>query len=296
MLGLGATVTCAVALIQGNGQLAARYVVILGILGTLFLFGAVVVFRWYRAPVPIGTPLRTVIMFTVCTIPMGLLCWYVWPEPQKPLVVQHDQIQQHENLATNDNASITRNNSAPITSPKLHPRQSRGARDGVQDHGTQAHISTDIPLEVVIVAPEDPAIVVANNTDNIAEGITWELVMFRTTDQAFFSYATQNIGYLKAHSRSPHYVMNLNNLPRSNQTGLVSNGESYVGSIAIDCPTCRGTTVIVNFIWGVSGWFYEAPDGNGGLFLPKGMSKEAIVTYIEFISSSITRDRRTEIK
>lgn len=150
-------------------------------------------------------------------------------------------------------------------------------------------------LTVSLVGPTDPAIVVDNQTDNVAEGITWELVMFRTTDGAFFSYATQNIGYVKPHSKSARYTMQLNTLPRAPGGGQIANGESFIGTLAVDCPTCLGTTVIVSFAWGSSGWFYQVPDGNGRLLLPKDMSKGTVSQFIELINAAVKSDQRTPI-
>jgi hypothetical protein len=109
------------------------------------------------------------------------------------------------------------------------------------------------------VNAKNPALIIENKSGALANGITWELVMFRTTDQAFMSYATQSIGYLKANTISPGYVLSLNTIGRAPQTPPVENGASYIGAIGIDCPTCKGVTLIVSFVWGESGWFYDAP-------------------------------------
>ena len=56
---------------------------------------------------------------------------------------------------------------------------------------------SEAALSAEIVNPADPAIVIENTSDIVAEGIHWELVMFRTTDRAFCSYATQTISWLR---------------------------------------------------------------------------------------------------
>lgn len=169
--------------------------------------------------------------------------------------------------------------------PKLTPEADKAP---VQKGGLE--------LSVSIVGSTDPAIVVDNQTDNLAEGITWELVMFRTTDQAFFSYATQNIGYVKPHSKSAHYAMQLNTLAHApGGGGQIVNGESFIGTLAVDCPTCRGTTLVVSFVWGSSGWFHQVPSGNGRLLLPKDMSKNGISQFIESIDAVVKPEERTPI-
>lgn len=157
--------------------------------------------------------------------------------------------------------------------------------------------SKGIALNVLLEKPTSPCIVVVNDTDNVANGIAWELVMYRTSDHGLFSYATQTLGYVKAHSTSACYAMDLNRIAYMSGAPQVSNGEEYIGSIVVDCPTCRGTTLIVGFTWGVNGWFYQVTDGNGRLFLPKKLlSEEAISKYIEYVNNSISSDKRTEIK
>jgi hypothetical protein len=154
---------------------------------------------------------------------------------------------------------------------------------------------SELALAVSLVGPTAPAIVVENQTDNLVEGITWELVMFRTTDQAFFSYATQNIGYIKPHSQSARYAMQLNTLVQAPGGGPIADGECFIGALSVDCPTCRGTTLIVSFVWDRSGWFYEVPDGNGRLVLPKDMSKDTVSKFIESLNAAIKAADRTPI-
>jgi hypothetical protein len=160
-----------------------------------------------------------------------------------------------------------------------------------------------LELKVSIVNPNEPAIVVDNQTNDVASGITWELVMFRTTDQAFFSYATQDIGYVKAHSKGPRYGMTLNTLAQApGGGGRIANGESFVGTIAVDCPTCKGEQLIVSFVWGQSGWFYQVPNAGAKLLLPGNpltgkvdLSKEAVSGIIDSINAFVKPEGRTPI-
>lgn len=153
---------------------------------------------------------------------------------------------------------------------------------------------TGLELSVSLVDPNAPAIVLDNQTDNLIEGIQWELVMFRTTDQAFFSYVVQQIGYVKPHSKSPRFLMNLNALGQAGG-GQIANGESFIGTLSVDCPTCLGTTLIVSFDWGNSGWFYKVPGGNGRLVLPKGLAKSEVSQFIESVNTVIQPVARSPI-
>ena len=152
-------------------------------------------------------------------------------------------------------------------------------------------------LVVSIVGAAAPSIVVDNQTDDVAEGIRWELVMFRTTDQKFFSYASQDIGYLKAHSKSNRYIMNLNSIPQApDGGGAVANGESFIGTLSVDCPSCLGTSLVVSFVWGSSGWFYQLPGGKGKLLLPKDLSKDAVSRFISYVTDLVKPGDRIQIQ
>lgn len=152
-----------------------------------------------------------------------------------------------------------------------------------------------VELGVSLVDPTAPSIVVDNQTDSLAEGIIWELVMFRTTDQGLLSYTTQNIGYVKPHSKSPRESIQLNSLQAFGGGGQVKIGESFIGTLSIDCPLCRGTTLIVSFVWGSSGWFYKVPDGDGRLILPKDISKDTVSRFIDRIDTVIGPELRIPI-
>ena len=177
---------------------------------------------------------------------------------------------------------LTKQNEVPKSTPEAD-------KTPVQTNGLE--------LAVSLVGSTDPTIVVDNQTDNLADGITWELVMFRTTDQAFFSYATQNIGYVKPHSKSARYAMQLNTLAQApGGGGQIANGQSFIGTLVVDCPTCIGTTLIVSFVWGSSGWFYEVPGRNGQLLMPKDLSKDMISKFIEAMNTAVKAEDRTPIR
>jgi len=152
-----------------------------------------------------------------------------------------------------------------------------------------------IELSVSIISPSAPGLVVENQSDKVADGVRWELVMFRISDHAFLSYATQNIGYIKAHSKTPPYVIEPNELPRAPGGGEIKEGDNLIGSLIVDCPLCKGVTLVVSFMWHSSGWFCEVPGGNGGLLLPKGLSPEVISQFIEMLNVSVKLEDRKPI-
>lgn len=98
----------------------------------------------------------------------------------------------------------------------------------------------DLVLSVALINPSDPAIIVENQSYSVADEVRWELVMFRTSDQAFFSYVTQNIGYVKPRSKSAPYSMELNTLPHLPSDGRLTVGDNFMGTLSVDCPLCKG--------------------------------------------------------
>jgi hypothetical protein len=116
-----------------------------------------------------------------------------------------------------------------------------------------------ISLSASLRIPSDLAISVENRSDRIAKDISWEVVLYRESDLAMFSFATQSIGYVKAFSKGSYYTMKLETLPKEAQgDGQMKKGDVFTGCVVVDCPECRGVAYIVHLVWGQSGWFYEA--------------------------------------
>jgi hypothetical protein len=55
---------------------------------------------------------------------------------------------------------------------------------------------------------------VENHSDRIAKGVIYEVMLFRESDLAFFSFATTDIGYLKAFSKGPSEILGLETAQR----------------------------------------------------------------------------------
>ena len=184
--------------------------------------------------------------------------------------------------------------SAPkVSQPTLRAQKPKPLMPGKTARPSESTPKITPALSVGIMGPSDPELIVENLSDSLADRIVWELVMFRVSDQAFFSFATQDMGYLKPHSKSPGYSMHLENLPRAPGGDQLRDGDEFIGSLSVDCPICKGTTLIVSLVWHKGGWFYEVPNTNGGLILPKDMSKEAITQYVSWLPSIVpVVDRR----
>jgi hypothetical protein len=156
--------------------------------------------------------------------------------------------------------------------------------------------TSGLPLSVSISDPTDPVIRVDNQNDSLVEGLIWEVVIFRVEDQAFFSFITKDMGYLKPHSKSPGYKMQLNTLAHTPVTGgEMAAGQHFIGTLSVDCPKCSGSSLIVSFVWGSSGWFYEVPNGGGHLFLPKDISKQTVAKFVEALNAVVKPENRIPI-
>jgi hypothetical protein len=94
-------IACAVALISGNGTLAKSSIVVLALFGAVALSLAAWEHGWLRAPVPIGTPIKALLVLFVIWGTMIALGYCVWPNPPASSNHDHaseDQIKKLESL------------------------------------------------------------------------------------------------------------------------------------------------------------------------------------------------------
>ena len=125
---------------------------------------------------------------------------------------------------------------------------------------------------------------VENRSDHVADRITWEAVLYRESDLALLSFATQDIGYVKPHSHGSNYSIDLPNVPKMVIGGgspQIAVGDVFTGSISFDCADCKGVTYIVHLVWGQSGWTYEVPNVGAGLALTKDQSLEGKQRWVQ---------------
>ena len=196
----------------------------------------------------------------------------------------------------------------PVTATGPVTVQSGGvASIGQQGGQTASTIINNVPQElhppmiVSLAHPKGLTITVENPNDAVMEGIHWELVVFRASDFAFLSYKTQNIGYVKAHSKSAPYSMDLNSIPRATEGGElpaggnVAVGDKLVGTLVVDCPMCAGKSLIISLVWGVSGWIFER-QGDYGLLLPTSMTKDGVARFISALETTAGDSDRSSIR
>lgn len=155
---------------------------------------------------------------------------------------------------------------------------------------------TPIILSAKVYDPQSPSIVVSNKSNRVAQGITWELVVFRTSDSSYFSFRTQEIGYVKPNSNSAPYSMNLENIIGETDGGQMKEGDHFVGGLLVDCPECQGVTYIISLDWKQGGWTSNAPSSfNGKLLLPKDMSPEGRAKFTSLLEALAPVEKREPI-
>jgi hypothetical protein len=141
--------------------------------------------------------------------------------------------------------------------------------------------------------PQSPTIVASNRSGEVTESVHYSMILFRSSDLQFFSFTTQDIGYIKPHSNSAPYLME--NVPRfADANGQINDGDELTGSVAVDCPKCAIQTYIVHFVWKRTGWFYESQQ-KAGYLLPKDMSQDGRSKYIQLLTSNVLAKERNEI-
>jgi hypothetical protein len=162
---------------------------------------------------------------------------------------------------------------------------------------------TEAPvLKARLVDPMNLALIVNNESSEVAEGIAWGLVTFRKSDDAFFSFQTQNMGYVKPHSSSPPYSMDLGHILKAPNDGAeLRLGDTIVGGLTVDCPKCKGMTYAVSISYGRGGWYCPLPQAKGGMLFPKSgipasQWDTAVRSYINVIEAFCTSSKQIIIQ
>jgi hypothetical protein len=207
-----------------------------------------------------------------------------------------------DNTARESEINDARNGKNDVMNLKLYsalitPTSNRPEVRKPKRHQTPpAPSGNPIQLSAMFYEPQSPSIVVSNPSGRVADGVTWGMVAFRTSDLSYFGFATQSIGYVKAHSESAPYLLDIPHIAKnSDGNGQIADGDELTGSINIDCPQCAIQTYMVHFVWGHAGWFFESKQ-KAGYIVPKDMSKDGRSKYIQLFTSNIYAKDRIEIK
>jgi hypothetical protein len=276
------------ALIAGNGMLAKTSIVALAALGAIGASLAALEHGWLKAPMPIGTPVRAIIALCFIWGAWALLAIAIWPK--------------HAEMFTGSPESVV-----PIPKPTTEgtpeptPKPTKRARGHKAPSSVRPKpeppkaIENSIAISAMFSDPQAPNISVSNLSDTVAENVIWSMIAIRTSDLSYFGFATQSVGYIKPHTESGHYSLNLANIQKtSDGDGQIKVGDELTGSISVDCPRCEIRTYIVHLVWLKSGWFFEFPEKTGYV-VPKDMSKDGRSKYIQLLTGDSYADKRIEI-
>ena len=186
-----------------------------------------------------------------------------------------------------------------VSPPETAKAQSkRNMRPNVKPQSKPSNQPSEGPilLSATFSDPQSPVLVVSNSSARVAEAVTWAMVSFRTSDLSYCGFVNQSIGYVKAHSVSARYSLDLPTIAkRCDGDAQIKDGDELTGSISVDCPQCEIRTYIVHFVWGDAGWFFESKQ-KGGYIVPGDMSKEGRTKYIQLFTGETFAKDRIEMK
>jgi hypothetical protein len=164
----------------------------------------------------------------------------------------------------------------------------------------------DVSLEFAFA--ESPALVLLNNSDEIARQIKWTVELWNLDDPKVYSNpnAPDTINnheplpipvtifdFIRPHSKSGPLDLFNSAAVRSN----VKLGDRLIGSASVICPDCeRGHTFIVYIVFKKSGWYYEITDNKSGdVLIPKRLTKANVITYSEELMKTAPEKDRVPI-
>jgi hypothetical protein len=127
-----------------------------------------------------------------------------------------------------------------------------------------------------------PKLLVKNTSSRTEDGVIWRLTMFGTTDFRIFSYSERHIGFLKPGNQTIPIAILPNEMSHGPDTRPVTDGDSRIGTLSVNCPDCDGAMLAVFFTWGHDGWYNDMPS-RGDALLPKNVTPESIREYVETI-------------
>lgn len=248
------------------------------------------IFQWFASPLK-----RAGFSLLAACVVLGLLLYLQSKSTATP---------------TEQGQGATNPKSSPTQSPPAQPSPNSAIKEPPPESKPHHHpepTSAPAPkppgpqqpvvLTAEFIDPQSPLIFISNPSDDVVENVNWAMIAFRTSDLCYFSFGTKDVGYIKPHSRSANYRMELETMPKYSEgcDGQLREGDELIGSVSIDCPYCSVQTYIIDFVWKQSGWYFES-DVKAGYLLPKDMSKEGRRKYVQLLTSDKFASRRIEVK
>jgi len=176
------------------------------------------------------------------------------------------------------------------TAPPIKPEVTRAPPEPLPSE-------SPIQISAAFSDPQSPVIVVSNLSDSVAEGVGWNMVAIRRSDLSYFGFAGQSVGYVKPHTDSARYSLELDRIAKASDPvgGQIHDGDELIGSVSVDCPHCEARTYIVHLVWKRSGWFFEYSKAGGKHVVPKDMSSAGRARYVEWLAGDSFKSNRVEI-
>ena len=153
----------------------------------------------------------------------------------------------------------------------------------------------DVSLRLVY--PEDPALVLENNTDTVAKDIKWMVILFnmdRPDRNDPLPIPISTFDWIR-----PHAATGPQNLFGSALVSpLLQPGNRLFGSASVSCATCsRGHSYYVYVEWGKGGWFAEVEgEKSGSPLIPQNSLKPSRMEYFDRGLSAVPASARVPIR
>jgi hypothetical protein len=201
-----------------------------------------------------------------------------------PLPIPKDHISIVKPCSVKDDAYIALNNAVREIPKGDNSSAAAGAPGSATAPG---RTEEPIRLSATIGDLTNLWLQVENHSDRIAKGVIYEVVLFRESDLAFFSFTTTDIGYLKAFSKGPSEILGLETAKRlPTNDPPIKKGDVFTGQIIIDCADCVGARYILHLVWGESGWFCEqriplSANGSGKVDMTPEGRKRIIAAFTQ---------------
>lgn len=147
-------------------------------------------------------------------------------------------------------------------------------------------------VELRLVSPEAPSLVLENRSDVVARDIKWAAAIWNLDEAGIdpLPIPVSTFDWIRPRADGgPQQLL---------RPGMASAGQRLVGTIGVSCPDCsRGHTYVVSFTWGEGGWFGEAKNGpDGDLLVPKDFSKAKQAGFFEELLATVKPENRIPIR
>jgi hypothetical protein len=165
-------------------------------------------------------------------------------------------------------------------------------------------IGPDVTLRFVY--PENPAVVLLNNSNKVANQIKWAVLLWNLDSPRAYSNQTHSpddheplqipfstFDFLRAYTAGGPQNLFGNPLVEP----FVRKGDRLFGSASVVCPECsRGHTYFVYIEYGKGGWYWEQKnEESGSPIYPSRLFKSDVLAFFERMTTQIPLAERLPI-